>query len=311
MIYRDRNGKEISGNEGQNRLLERLCGCAAGRFLLRLLARPRISRMAGAIMDTRVSSLAVSLFVKKYHICLEECEKQSFSSWNDFFCRKLRQGSRPVSTETDVVVSPCDGKLTVYEINEKLRISLKGRTYSLESLLKNTRLAARYAGGLLFVFRLTVDDCHRYCYIAGGKKSANVHIPGVFHSVNPHVTSYFPVYHENTREYSLLHTRALGTVLMAEVGAMMVGRIVNHHGVARVKKGEEKGYFAFGGSTVILGFEKDRVTPDADILKNSAGAVETIVRQGERVGVRLSAAPPMSASGTASPCTLSPAPGRV
>lgn len=284
MIYRKRNGEEVRGNEKQDRLLAWLCGCTAGRFLLRILACPKISRSVGTVMDMQVSAPIVRIFVKKNHIRLDECEKQHFSSWNDFFCRKLRQESRPIAAQTDAIISPCDGKLTVYEINEKLRFPVKGRTYSLESLLRNARLAERYAGGVLFVFRLTVDDCHRFCYIADGKKSANVHIPGVLHSVNPYIAGSFPVYHENAREYSLLAARDIGMVLMIEVGATMVGRIVNRHGAARVKKGEEKGYFAFGGSTVILCFQKGRIAPDADILKNSAEGVETLVRRGERIG---------------------------
>ena len=111
-------------------------------------------------------------------------------------------------------------------------------------------------------------------------------IPGVLHTVRPVATGTVPVYAENAREYSLLKTENFGVVLMMEVGAMLVGRIVNLHGEAEVRKGQEKGYFEFGGSTVILVFEKDKVTLAEDILKNNEDGFETAVKMGEVIGKR-------------------------
>ena len=106
----------------------------------------------------------------------------------------------------------------------------------------------------------------------------------MLHTVNPIANDVYPIYKENAREYSILHTDAFGDILMMEVGALLVGRIVNHHGAAEVRRGQEKGYFQFGGSTVVLLVEKGRLTVDSDILANSAEGAETIVKMGEKIG---------------------------
>lgn len=135
------------------------------------------------------------------------------------------------------------------------------------------------------IIRLTVDDYHHYCYVADGQKSANVILPGVFHTVNPAANDALPIYKENAREYTLLKTEKFGTVLMMEVGAMMVGKITNHERKAAVvKKGQEKGYFEFGGSTVVLLLQHGHVRLDYDLVENSENGYETIVRMGERIG---------------------------
>ena len=131
-----------------------------------------------------------------------------------------------------------------------------------------------------------MDDYHRYCYIADGEKTANIHIPGVLHTVNPIANDVYPIYVQNSREYSLLRTDTFGDVLMMEVGALLVGKIVNHHEASSVRRGQEKGYFQFGGSTVVLLLEKDRVQLDEDIITNSRENCETIVKMGEKIGCR-------------------------
>ena len=135
------------------------------------------------------------------------------------------------------------------------------------------------------ILRLTVDDYHHYCYVADGEKSPEVKIPGVFHTVNPVANDVCQIYHENTREYCLLKTEQFGTITMMEVGAMMVGKITNlQPGACEVKKGEEKGYFEFGGSTIVLLLQHGRVRMDSDLIENSENGYETIVRMGERIG---------------------------
>ena len=120
------------------------------------------------------------------------------------------------------------------------------------------------------IFRLTVDDYHHYCYVADGRKSANVTLPGVFHTVNPAANDVYPIYKENAREYTLLKTKQFGTILMMEVGAMMVGKITNlHKNPATVKKGQEKGNFEFGGSTIILLIQPGKVRIDYDLIENT------------------------------------------
>jgi len=184
-----------------------------------------------------------------------------------------------------VLISPCDGKVTVCPIRRDGLFLIKQTQYTVRSLLKDEKLAKRYEGGTAYIIRLTVDDYHRYCYVADGVKSAQRKIRGVFHTVNPVANDYAPIYKMNTREYCLVQTEELGTVLQMEVGALMVGRIKNHKKkVSVVHRGEEKGMFEFGGSTVVLLTEPGKVQTDEDLVRNSATGAETLVKMGEKIG---------------------------
>lgn len=280
----DRFGKITEEETIQDRFLRRMYGNMAGRFVIRALVRPGISEIGGKLLESKASALAVRPFVKKNQIDLSQCTKQSFDSYNDFFTRKLRPEARPVCSGQETFISPCDGRLTVYEIRENCSFEIKHTRYHVESLLRNKKLAKEFSGGYVWVFRLCVDDYHRYIYVDDGVKSSNYRIPGVFHTVNPVANDCYPIYKENTREYSLLRSRNFGTVLMMEVGALLVGKIENRHGACAVRRGQEKGNFAFGGSTVILITGQGKVTPDRDIVKNSRHGIETRVRMGEKVG---------------------------
>ena len=145
-------------------------------------------------------------------------------------------------------------------------------------------LANRFCGGYCLIFRLEVDDYHRYCYIDNGTKTDNTFIAGELHTVNPVALERYNIYKRNSREYTVLHTENFGDVVQVEVGAMMVGRIVNHHGEGGFCRGEEKGKFEFGGSTIVMLFGKDTICPDEDILRNSAEGIETVVKYGEKIG---------------------------
>lgn len=288
MEYKDREGRILGSDDGQDRLLERLYGSRTGRTIVRMLIRPGVSKAGGWLLDRGVSKVAVGPFVRSKGICLDDYEKQSFSSYNDFFTRKIKVESRPVDQTPEAFIAPCDSKLTVHSIDESARFMVKGTEYTMESLTRSKKLAAKYAGGQLLLFRLTVDDYHRYCYVDDGEKSENHYIDGVFHTVNPAACQRYPVYKENSRCISILKSVHFGVLLMIEVGALMVGKIVNHEdGKAAVLRGEEKGYFAFGGSTVILCLKKDQVMIDEDILVNSREGYETRVMQGERIGIAM------------------------
>jgi len=284
MLSRDRAGNEISTFDGQHGSIKFLYTKPLGRIILRVLVRPWISKTAGWFLDRRISVLLIKGFIKKNNIDMSEYEEKQYRSYNEFFCRKIKTGKRPVAEDPDVLIAPCDGKLSVHNISPDSEFSIKGTEYTFESLVRCSELARAYDGGTLMIFRLTVDDYHRYCYVSDGVKGENVRIPGVFHTVNPLAAEERAIYKENTREYTIIETESFGRILAMEVGAMMVGRIVNLHGAASVTRGDEKGRFEFGGSTVILCFEKDKITADEDILLNSSEGFETIVRMGEKVG---------------------------
>ena len=226
----------------------------------------------------------IKSFIKKNNIDMSQFQEENYRCYNDFFTRKIRPEARPVDMDPKHLISPCDCKLTVLPITKEGRLTLKLTDYTVESLLRNKELAAAYEGGTAMIFRLCVDDYHRYCYICDGEQSEPVRIAGAFHTVNPIANDYFPIYKENTREYTVLHTEHFGDVVVMEVGALMVGKIVNHAGKATVRRGEEKGYFKFGGSTIVVLMQKDMVALDADILENSKEGIETVVRYGEKIG---------------------------
>lgn len=282
--------KRSKHNEGvstQDRVLRLLYGNRAGRMVLGWLIRPEVSKLVGRFMDTGLSRIMINPFIKKNDIDISVCQKNEFDSYNDFFKRKLVPGTRVVDMTDEGFVSPCDSRLTVYDIEdtERQTLNIKDSEYTVASLLRDKKLARHYRGGKLWLFRLCVDDYHRYIYNVSGKQSDVRRIEGLYHTVNPIASEYYDIYKENTREYCLIRTEDAGTVVDMEVGALLVGRIVNRYvDSTDVRRGEEKGYFEFGGSTIILLTQKDKVTPLGRIVENSRKDIETRVRQGELVG---------------------------
>ena len=235
-------------------------------------------------MDSRFSVPLIQPFIRCNNINIEEYETCRYSSFNEFFTRKIKKGRRDFSVKEEDLCSPCDAKLGVYKIGENSTFMVKGTYYNMESLLKSHKLAQYYKGGTLCIFRLCVDDYHRYAYIDEGKQKKNYKIPGVLHTVNPVACGKYPVYKENSREFSILYSKNFGKVLMMEVGAMLVGRICNYNDETHAIRGQEKGRFEYGGSTVILAFAKDKVAIDKEILDNSRYGFETVVQMGSVIG---------------------------
>lgn len=288
MKYKTRDGKTIQKNDGQDRLLAALYRYLPGRMLMKLLIHPVVSRMGVIFLDSRLSACLVTPFVRGNGIDLSCYEGAPYRSYNAFFTRRIKAGERPADMTGSHFISPCDAKLSVYPVTQEGIFHIKHTCYSLESLLRSKTLAGKYYGGLALVFRLTVDDYHHYCYVDDGRKSPDRRIAGVLHTVNPAANDAYPIYKENSRIYSLLQSVHFRTILMMEVGALMVGKIVNYDpGAAQVIRGQEKGHFAFGGSTVLLLLEPESVRIDGDILENSRDGYETLVRMGEKIGERL------------------------
>ncbi|MBQ9065468.1 MAG: phosphatidylserine decarboxylase [Blautia sp.] len=286
MKYIDRKGNIIIESTGQDRLLRLLYDSGAGRAVLRLLVSPLISKAGGAFLSSPFSAGMIDPFIRRNHIDMSEYVTAEYNSYNDFFTRRIRPEARPITGGDNVIVSPCDGKASAFRINPDGRFMIKGREYTVRQLLKSSRLAAEYDGGFILIIRLTVDNYHRYCYPVSGTKSEQTVIPGVFHTVNPAAYEKFQVYAENHREFCLIRTRTAGTVLQIEVGALMVGKITNYSkSSCSVTKGQEKGMFEFGGSTVILMLQKDMAQVDKDLLYHTECGYETIIKMGEQIAV--------------------------
>ena len=269
MDYIDLQGKKVSNITNQDKLLSFLYTNIFGRMLLKPLIQPQVSKLAGRYLSSAHSKWLISKFIERNEINMDIYEECDYSSFNDFFTRKIKPDCRPVPEDLDVLISPCDCLATVYPIQENTTFSIKNTEYTLRSLLRSPRLAKRFRGGYAYILRLTVEDYHRYLYSVSGKQSKNYHIDGTFHTVNPIANDYLPIYKENTREYTVIHSKEFGDVLQMEVGALLVGKISNHKQSTVVTRGEEKGFFEYGGSTIVVLTQKGRVTPRSDLLTNT------------------------------------------
>lgn len=253
-----------------------------------LAKRKLVSSIYGTRMDSPSSTQKIPPFIKDFAIDMSIAQKQEFSSFNDFFTRKLRKEARPVDTGTAVVVSPADGKILAYADISNSWFIIKGYRFDVSSFLDNPVLAQKYRHGTMLVIRLAPMDYHRFHFPVSGNVSPAKKIDGGYYSVNPYaLRKKAEIFCLNKREYSILSNPLFGDVVMAEVGATMVGSIVQTFKGRSVNKGDEKGYFKFGGSTVVLLFEKNKIHMDEDLLINTAKGFETTVTMGERIGVGL------------------------
>lgn len=270
----------------QDKLLSFLYRTAAGRRVLKWLIRPGVSKMAGKFLDSALSVCLISFFIRANHLDLSDYERCSYHSFNDFFTRRVKEGARPVEQRSDCLISPCDAAALVLPVDGTSTFSIKKADYTVQRLLRSRKLAKEFMGGSAVILRLSVSDYHRYCHVDDGMVAYYRRIPGVFHTVMPIANEYYPVYHENTREYCLLHSEHFGDMVVMEVGALLVGRIVNDKACGRVRRGEEKGYFEFGGSTIVLLLKKGVVQWSEKLLEKSKNGEETPVKMGEVLGMR-------------------------
>jgi len=250
-----------------------------------LAKRKLVSSIYGNMMDRTSSAKKIHPFIEDFDIDMSVAQKQEFNNFNDFFTRKLKDDARPIDTSSNIVVSPADGKILAYADISNSDFIIKGYRFDVSSFLDNPGLAQKYNDGALLIFRLAPVDYHRFHFPVSGNSSPNKKIDGDYYSVNPYaLRKMAEIFCLNKREYTILSNPLFGDVVMAEVGATMVGSIVQTFKGSSVNKGEEKGYFKFGGSTVVLLFEKNKIHIDEDLLINTAKGYETTVKMGERIG---------------------------
>ena len=259
---------------------------ALGRYLLKPLVQPGVSRLAGKVLSSGASKCLVPYFIRKHGIDMENIAvpQGGFASFNDFFTRRRMVDS--FDREDGHLISPCDGFLTPLKIKKGIVFEVKHTQYSLTELLKDKELANRFEDGMALVFRLTPANYHRYSYPANGKILKSRRIKGQLHCVRPIATSTYPVYIQNSREYQVIETERFGTMVQMEIGALLVGKIQNHKSTLQkrqIQAGEEKGYFEFGGSTIILLFQKHATRMNKKLYEKRNCDGEILVQQGEFV----------------------------
>lgn len=260
-----------------------------GRALTELVfSRPAFSRVYGWF-KRRARQRQVASFVEGLGIDVSEAELPlaAYERLDDFFCRRLRAEARPIDPDPDRLLSPADGRTTVIPIlDPEQGLVVKGSRASLSALLGEEPLAARYAGGAAVVVRLAPADYHRFHFPAAGVAGPARRFGGRLHSVHPIALASGAPSFLNRRHVTRLETERFGLITMLEVGAMVVGTIVQTYRPGPVAAGAEKGLFRFGGSTVILLLEPGRVTLDPDLHEANVAGLEVLVRVGARIGLR-------------------------
>jgi len=254
---------------------------------------PIFSRLYGALQKSKISRRKVLPFIRKFGVDASEFldPPSSFASFNDFFIRKLKPSARPVASSHDIAVLPADARYRVYEnVHAAEGFLVKGHKFTLEELLGSVRLAHIYKYGSMAIARLAPVDYHRFHFPVNCLPGDPREIPGPLYSVNPiALRRDIDILSRNKRTITHLYTKSFGTVLYIEVGATYVGTI--HQTFIpeeRYAKGDEKGYFSFGGSCIILLFEPHRIEFDRDLVDATHRGLEVLGKFGQSLGRALS-----------------------
>ena len=293
IVYYDRHRQE----EGREKVygeksLRWVYGHPLGKLTLALLVRRAIfSKFYGWWMNRPASAARIRPFIERYGITEEEMlqKPDTYQHFNDFFYRRLQPASRPLAGGEETVVLPADGRhLLLPEVSQTTQVFAKGQSFDLARLLDSDEEAYRYRDGTLLISRLCPVDYHRFHFPCSGRLGERRLINGYLYSVNPWALRRNLSYlWQNKRVVCPLEDTPVGRLLMIVIGATCVGGIHWSSSPGQsIKKGEEAGYFSFGGSCVMLLFEKGRITPAEDLLEQSARGRETYARMGSELGRR-------------------------
>ncbi len=283
--------REIGNTEIENPpsegLLKFLYENPLGRStLLTLVTKKFISDWYGRKMDRPASSKKIKPFIEELQIDMKDYRKSAdeYPSFNEFFYRELKPGARKLGNG---LISPGDGKILAFEnMQEVSQFYIKGGSFTLDRFLANPSLAEQYRNASMIILRLAPRDYHRYHFPYKGIAAASSKIRGAYYSVSPYalVRNFARVFCENKREICRLQIADDKELLIIPVGATMVGSInATYQPDSPVEKGDEMGYFAFGGSTIVLLFDAGLFAISPDLFKNTRDGLETYVKMGEEI----------------------------
>lgn len=271
------------------RLLYNAIDLSKSKHIRMLLKKLTIKQ--GTKFDNPDLAKDIASFIKFHKLDLGDCLEEDYNKYptfNEFFYRRLKKDARPNEGDSNIIVSPADCRCTAFgTVSEATEFWIKGRNFSVKKLFnghfQDISDDGTYALG---VFRLAPQDYHRFhCPVKGRVRSIK-HIDGEYYTVNPMaIRSKLDVYGENVRSIIVIDTEKFGTVVYACIGAMMVGSIVlSVEEGTEVDRGDEIGYFKFGGSTILLLFDKGQFKFDLDLVHNLELSVETLIRVGQSIG---------------------------
>lgn len=256
-----------------------------------IFSRKLVSRVYGWYHRRRWSRRKIRKFVERFHVNMAESKRslEDFESFNDFFTREIDLTRRPVDRDPHTCVAPSDGRVLGYRrINADTTFHVKSGTFHLRRFLGDEVVADSYTGGSLVISRLYLTDYHHFHFPDSGIPGPARPIPGRYHAVSPYsIRALVPFYVENHRMVSLFDSDHFGRVAMVEIGALTVGAIRQTYRPGEaVARGERKGYFELGGSTVVLVFPPGVLRLSDDIDRNTRDGIETYVRMGQPIGYR-------------------------
>jgi phosphatidylserine decarboxylase len=252
------------------------------------LSRALPSKLYGAYQSSALSRRKIEPFIRDFAIPMDEYEPGPFGSFNDFFIRRFRPGVRVFETSPSLMPAFAEARYLGYEnVLPEQTFPVKGSDLHAEALLGSSGRAKVFEGGPLLIARLCPVDYHRFHFPDSGHEIERYRMPGLLHSVNPLALKFrSDIFCVNERQISVLETENFGKLAYIEVGAMMVGKIVQTHEGQGFSRGDEKGYFLFGASTVIVMGEKGTWRPVDDLMQQTACGREVLVRLGEPVATQ-------------------------
>lgn len=269
-----------------------LYGNSLGRLASTLVAAPPISRFYGWLQDRPSSSRKVAAFIEEFDIRMEDflpeegrTRESPYSTFNQFFTRRVTQSARPFA-EAPSFPAPCDARYFAYDaLNDEVSVPVKGAFFKASALLRNEEWQPYFEDGPGFIARLCPVDYHRFHFPDDGDVLASWRVAGALHSVNPWALAFRQdIFMLNEREVTILQTEHFGKLAFIEVGATCVGKIKQTYEGERFSRGDEKGMFLFGGSTVIVIGEKGRWHIEPAILDNTTKGIETYLKMGRALG---------------------------
>lgn len=266
--------------------LEFLYNTYIGRILLKIIFASRwFSKINGIYQRSALSRKKIEKFVKEYDINMSSYQDiNKYKTFEEFFRRK-RDITTDLNKEAYIknnLISIADAKLKVVNLTKNSTFVIKHSIYDLKDLILDEKLSEEFKDGICLIYRLTVDDYHRYIFLDNGNVEKQYYIKGKLHTVQP-ISDKYKVYIRNSRNVSVLNTDNFGKILQIEVGAMLVGKI-NNKNAKEFLRFDEKGFFDYGGSTIIQVIKNNNVKIDDKILKMSNEDIEVKVKIGDVIG---------------------------
>lgn len=248
------------------------------------------SKWYGWRMNNWESRKKIEPFIESYGVDVSEFTESliSYKNFNQFFYRKLKPQARPIDMNEGVAVFPADGRhLAIENIDTADQFYIKGQSFDLAKFLGDDALAKEFAGGTVLISRLCPVDYHRYHFPVSGEADDIQMLKGTLRSVSPlALRRQLSILWENRRARTLVESPEFGKVVVMEVGATCVGGMHSTFQTGRVEKGDDKGYFSFGGSCVTTVFQKGAIRLDGDLLEQAAQGREVYAKMGERCGIK-------------------------